>query len=123
MHFKNRIFPLLLLSLTAILLLASIGASRGRCGGVISGVGSGCRVASQEMISWEQKPQIIDGYLLMSGTTKNGNQLHDPTTVQGNTRWPTFVLNNYRGESEDRPGYLEAVGSIYSASVASRLSG
>ena len=81
---------------------------------------SSCRVSSQNKIAWEQKPTLSDdGWLEMSGRTKDGARIHDPTAgATGGQNWPAFNLNNLRESSGLR---LEAVGSIYPASMSSRL--
>ena len=81
---------------------------------------SSCRVSSQNKIAWEQKPTLSDdGWLEMSGRTKGGARIHDPTAgATGGQNWPAFNLNNLRESSGLR---LEAVGSIYPGLMASRL--
>lgn len=81
---------------------------------------SACRVSSQNKIAWEQKPTLSDdGWLELSGRTKSGARIHDPTRGPSiGQNWPAFNLNNLRESSGLR---LEAVGSIYPASMSSRL--
>ena len=81
---------------------------------------SSCRVSSQNKIAWEQKPTLSDdGWLELRGRTKDGARIHDPTAgATGGQNWPAFNLNNLRESSGLR---LEAVGSIYPASMSSRL--
>ena len=81
---------------------------------------SSCRVSSQDKIAWEQKPTLSDdGWLEMSGRAKGEARIHDPAAgTTGGLNWPAFNLNNLRESSGLR---LEAVGSIYPGSMASRL--
>lgn len=81
---------------------------------------SSCRVSSQNKIAWEQKPTLSDdGWLELRGRTKSGARIHNPTAgATGGQNWLAFNLNNLRESSGLR---LEAVGSIYPASMSSRL--
>lgn len=82
-----------------------------------------CRAGSQRKIVWEQYPTITDGYLVMSGHTKDDAQVHDarsPSESDGN-KWPAFVLNNLYELSDTLR--LKAVGKIWPKDMASRLSG
>ena len=98
------------------------GSAISRLGGGVRDAlrSSSCRVSSQNKIAWEQKPTLTDDdYLVMSGRTKDGARIHDPTAGgTGGQNWPAFNLNNLRESSGLR---LEAVGSIYPASMSSRL--
>ena len=98
------------------------GSAISRLGGGVRDAlrSSSCRVSSQNKITWEQKPTLTDDdYLVMSGRTKDGARIHDPTAGgTGGQNWPAFNLNNLRESSGLR---LEAVGSIYPASMSSRL--
>ena len=83
---------------------------------------SACNLASQNAIDWSRKPEIIDGYLYMSGTTKDGAVLHDATISKNGLKWPTFVFNDRKVINEETSRVI-AVGRIWPESVALRLSG
>ena len=105
------------LSLAGILLsTSSMGASVG-CAGL------GCRIDSQNQINWEQKPEIVDGYLEMRGTTKGDKNIHDATSTGEKVHRSAFDLYNYNQESEDDPAYLEEIGAIWPESIKSEISG
>ncbi len=82
-----------------------------------------CRANSQGKVEWEQRPTIINGYLVMSGRTSDGARIHDarsPSDSRGN-KYPAFTLNNlYKVNGVRR---LQSVGKIWPEDMASRLSG
>ncbi len=87
---------------TAMILLAATG-----CGAISESL---CIVESQDKIDWDQKPEIQDGYLVMSGKTKGGLRLHDvETAVEGLGYTSTFDLHMWTDEGE----LLQPVGAIW----------
>ena len=110
-----------MLSAIAILLLASTGARRGRgCNPDL--ILSGCAVASQDKIEWEQKPSITaDGYLVMRGRTKDGERIHDARSGNADGYiWPAFNMSNLKQISDD-DSRLEIVASIWPRYMSSRF--
>ena len=120
------------LSVSVAVLVGIVAFSEGEMPGIPALQSGGCNVSlntssscdlgSQKAIDWTRKPEIIDGYLYMSGTTEDGATLHDATVSRNNTKWPTFVFNN-RKEINEETARVIAVGKIWPESVASRLSG
>ena len=102
------------LVLAVILVSSSMGASVG-C------MSPGCRIESQNQIEWEQKPQIVDGYLEMRGKTKGDGLIHNADISIGPRFFSAFDIYNYNEEAEDDPEYLERIGAIWPGSVRSNL--
>ena len=122
MSLKRYALTALLLTAVAILLLASVGARRGRgCSPSVflAGAGGCGSVTSQNKIRWEQEPVITaDGYLVMRGETKDGARIHDADTGSGGrTLWPAFNISAFQDDG------LNPVASIWPRPMASRLGG
>ena len=115
--FKNRLaFFILAVIATSSLFVGCSVAER-----ISNGVEtSGCRAGSQRLINWDQKPQLENGYLMMSGTTKDDTRIHDPVSARTGTNWPAFVLNDLEEVSDDALR-LVAVGNIYPREMRDRL--
>ena len=83
-----------------------------------------CRAGSTKQIAWSHYPSITNGgYLIMSGRTTDGAQIHDARSEpdsDGN-RWRAFGLHNLYVLTDERR--LKAVGKIWPKDMADRLSG
>lgn len=124
MSLKRFALTALLLTAVAILLLASVGARRGRgCSPAVflTGAGGCGSVTSQNKIDWEQDPVITaDGYLVMRGQTKDGARIHDAAAGSGGGNralWPAFNISAFQDDG------LNPVASIWPRPMASRLAG
>ena len=123
MSLKRFALTALLLTAVVILLLASVGARRGRgCSPAVflAGAGGCGSVTSQNKIDWEQEPVITaDGYLVMRGQTKDAARIHDAASVSGagRTLWPAFNISAFQDDG------LNPVASIWPRPMASRLAG
>jgi len=109
---------ILLIVMVAILSTATIAANHESDGCNIAT--GGCRVSSQNLVDWERKPEIIDGYLYMSGRTKDNTPIHNPLTARSGTNWPAFGLNNFEETTDEYR--LVSVGRIWPQAMRGRLS-
>lgn len=106
----------LVIAVVAILAVGTMAANHESCD-----IASGdCRVSSQALVDWDQKPQIIDGYLHMSGRTKSNTPIHNPLRASTGTNWPAFGLNNFEETTDEYR--LVSVGRIWPQAMRGRLS-
>lgn len=118
MLFHNLAIPILLCTVLGSFLIG--------CAQIAEEVSSGlvCRAGSQKLVDWEQKPKLENGYLTMSGTTRNGANIHDPITdprtKETRINWPAFILNNQEELSDETSRWV-AVASIYPSEMTNRL--
>ena len=80
---------------------------------------STCRVGSQKLITWDQKPTFADGYLSMRGTTKEDARIHDPVASRTGTNRPAFGLNDLNETGDDTR--LDPLASIYPKAMRERI--
>lgn len=104
----------------ALVVAVALAVVLGGCNVEIGGV-SNCNIRSQGKINWEQKPEIVDGYLLMSGETNDGARIHDPNDLVESQKWPAFNFNSLEEQSERNR--FRSVGRIWPQEIASRPSG
>ena len=84
---------------------------------------STCRVGSQKLINWDETPTFADGYLTMSGTTKENARIHDPVASRTGTNWSAFTLNDLiETEAADKTR-LDVIASIYPRAMRDRIAG
>ena len=105
-----------LLILTATLVVCLIVA----CGeNGFSLESSTCRVGSQRLINWDNEPTFEDGYLTMSGTTKDDARIHDPVASRTGTNWSAFTLNDLNETGDNTR--LDVIASIYPRAMRDRI--